>query len=179
MKFDHSNRLRGYDYARPGGYFVTICTERRIPWFRNRLLREAAERCWRAIPEHHPFVELDAWVVMPNHFHGILLFNGYPTDDDTPETTLAPRAVRNEAREHSAISPRRGTLGVVIRTFKGAVTMEARRAGVVDFIWQQRYYDHIVRHHADLERIRRYIMNNPRVADVARHGFVAHSGPCE
>lgn len=60
-----------------------------------------------------------------------------------------------------ALSPRRGTLSVIIRTFKAAVTTIARERGFKDFAWQNRFYDHIIRNDADLERIRTYIANNP------------------
>lgn len=75
-----SIRLKGYDYAKAGAYFVTICT-----WHREYILGdivdgslvlspvgEIAAQCWSAIPEHFPKVELDKCAIMPNHMHGIL-----------------------------------------------------------------------------------------------------------
>lgn len=83
-----SIRLKGYDYRQPGAYFVTICTLNR-----DMLLREIAEdsqgasqlllnrhgriatECWLWLAEQYPYVELDKWVVMPNHLHGILVLS--------------------------------------------------------------------------------------------------------
>lgn len=70
-----SVRLQGYNYARPGWYFVTICTEQRALFFEDIVIRSIAEQCWAQIPDHFPGVELDEWVVMPNHIHGIIAIN--------------------------------------------------------------------------------------------------------
>jgi putative transposase len=70
-----SIRLRDYDYAQAGAYFITICTQRRALWFQQAAIRTIAEQCWSAIPEHFPLVELDEWIVMPNHVHGIIVIN--------------------------------------------------------------------------------------------------------
>ena len=86
MKFDpqkhhrRSIRLPNYDYTQPGGYFVTIVTYHRDLLFgvvRNEEMRlnnygKIADECWRAIPDHFQNVELDAYVIMPNHVHGII-----------------------------------------------------------------------------------------------------------
>ncbi|MEE8372634.1 MAG: hypothetical protein V3R87_02715 [Dehalococcoidia bacterium] len=68
-----SIRLRGYDYSQQGAYFVTICTRDSMSVFDNAANRTVAEQCWLAIPDHFPTIELDIWVVMPNHVHGILI----------------------------------------------------------------------------------------------------------
>ncbi|MBW2704487.1 MAG: transposase, partial [Deltaproteobacteria bacterium] len=85
-----SIRLKGYDYGQAGAYFVTICAWDRACLFgdvvedRMRLndAGRIAEACWLAIPEHFPLVELDAFVVMPNHVHGIIVIA------DTGEKTV-------------------------------------------------------------------------------------------
>jgi len=71
-----SIRMRGYEYAQPGAYFVTICTHNRECMFDDPVLRRVVETHWRAIPRHGPHVALDAWVVMPNHVHGIIVIVG-------------------------------------------------------------------------------------------------------
>lgn len=78
-----SPRLQAYDYAQSGAYFVTICTHQRQCWFgyianeemRYSGLGEIAALRWLALPEHFPTVELDLWVVMPNHVHGIVVLH--------------------------------------------------------------------------------------------------------
>ena len=75
-----SIRLRGYDYSRPGAYFVTICTRNSEYLFGDivdgeMVLNEAgwiARRGWQDIPVHFPHAGLDEWVIMPNHLHGIV-----------------------------------------------------------------------------------------------------------
>ncbi len=99
---------------------------------------------------------LDAFVVMPNHVHGLV--------------GLAPatNAGATVARPSSGISPVVGSLAVAIRSYKAAVT-RAARASAPGFAWQRRFHDHVVRDEADLRRIRAYIEHNPAVWDRDRH----------
>ncbi len=79
-------RLPGYDYATPGAYFITVCTNDRVPLFANirdgDVIPSAAGRivhaAWRDLPAHHRHVMLDAWVVMPDHVHGIVVLTDAP-----------------------------------------------------------------------------------------------------
>lgn len=150
-----SIRLKGYDYRQPGAYFVTICTLNR-----DMLLREIAEdsqgasqlllnrhgriatECWLWLAEQYPYVELDEWVVMPNHLHGIL--------------------VLSDGRGGSRIAPTK-PLGRLIGAFKTVSTkqMNEMRSTPGAPVWQRNYYEHIIRDEADLDRIRRYIAENP------------------
>jgi putative transposase len=68
-----SIRLWGYDYAKPGAYFVTIVTHNRKMLFDDPVFRQVVETMWQRIPRHSPHVELDEWVVMPNHVHGVIV----------------------------------------------------------------------------------------------------------
>jgi REP element-mobilizing transposase RayT len=144
-----SVRLRWWNYARPGTYSVTICVRDRDHAFgcvedgRMRLndAGRTARRCWMAIPEHHPRVLLDTFVIMPNHMHGILRLKG-------PATTSHPSG--------------RGSLAVVVGTFKAAVTRTLRREGLAEFRWQRGYHEHIVRSQRALHHLRWYIRTNPR-----------------
>lgn len=85
----HSIRLKQYDYAQPGGYFVTVVTYQHECLF-GEIVNEQmqlsefgciAEECWRAIPDHFPNVELGAYVIMPNHVHAIIVIRA--NDDRT------------------------------------------------------------------------------------------------
>jgi len=166
-----SIRLRSWDYAWPWWYYVTIVVKDRECRFGKAIydsvvlsdLGKAAEGSWAQIPNHHKGVELDDYVLMPNHLHGIIILNGtsrtdvqlnVPTDD---HEQLFP--TKGEAM--GALSPDEGSLSVIVRTFKAAVTTWARRNGFGDFAWQRGFYDHIIRNEADLHRIRTYIANNP------------------
>ena len=93
-----SMRLKGYDYSKPGYYFVTVCTQNKKCLFgdiRNRqmVLNDAGrmiEKVWNALPEHYPHVELDAFVIMPNHFHGIIVLRPNPIVGAGFKPALAP-----------------------------------------------------------------------------------------
>lgn len=117
---------------------------------------EIAAQCWVENPQHHPYLELDEWIVMPNHVHGILVI--VPV---VPVGTLqcnVPTGTTDDPM--SAISPKTGSLSVAVRSFKSAVTRLAHEAGH-EFGWQDRFWDRIIRNEAELNRIRQYIRANP------------------
>ena len=155
-------RLRSWDYASPGWYFVTICTKQLKPYLGKigeglLILNELGQityQYWSEIPQHHTYVTIDEFIVMPNHIHGILIL----AETLTVETLHAASLLSSTM---SSISPRRGSLGVIIRSFKSAVTRWARKNGHPNFAWQPRFYDHIIRNEDALSRIRTYIQNNP------------------
>jgi putative transposase len=151
-----SMRLRGYDYSVPGAYFVTICVQDRACLFgevvegvvRLNLAGLVVESWWGMMPGRFPGVEVDAYVVMPNHLHGVVAMR-------TTEDGMGRAA--GEV-----------TLSRVVQWFKSGTTAEYRRGveteGWEPFrgrLWQRTYYDHIVRDERDLERIRTYIEANP------------------
>ena len=156
-----STRLKGWDYRNPGYYFVTICTKNREPYFGCVVhgvmalspVGEIAVQCWREIPHHHAGIELDEFVIMPNHMHGIVIICN-------SVETLHATSLRRET-SMSKISPKARSLGVIIRSYKSAVTRLAGLAGFKKFAWQARYYDHIVRDKNSLCNIRQYIIDNP------------------
>ena len=163
MKYDpdkhhrRSIRLHDYDYSQDGAYGVTICTSNRELFFENSRIAAIAEQCWLKIPVHFPKVELDEWILMPNHLHGIILI----TNDVRRGVQLNALASRDPNKVQSAISPHSGTLGVIIRTFKGAVTTQCRTQGYIEFAWQRLFYDRIIRDEPHLNRVRQYIIDNP------------------
>ncbi len=167
-----SIRLQGYDYTQAGAYFITICTWQRECLFGNiinnemQLSRygEAVQFNWHYLPRRYPHVLLDAFVIMPNHVHGIIFL----TDDHV--TNISGVGTGLEIISHRAINfsgkpapTRQHGLPEVIRGFK---TFSARRinqilcmAGVP--VWQRNYYEHIIRNEESLQKIRQYIINNP------------------
>ncbi len=177
-----SIRLRGRDYAEPGMYFVTICTAKTGDVFgnvqRGEMILNAygiiADECWRVIPDHFPWVALDAFVIMPDHMHGIVEilpmracrgvacnapsknvgFNG------RGRACSAPTFPNGNAMPHG---PEPHSLGAIIRSFKSAVTHRVNDLQGVSGqqFWQRNYYDRIIRSH-DLDGVRRYIMENPK-----------------
>ena len=168
-----SIRLQGFDYTKEGAYYITICTSDKRLLFGtvNResvllnQLGQLAEQCWLEIPDHSPTVTIDYYVVMPNHFHGILVITEPPTDTNLllPSHSVeaqdpAPCAV--EVRVPRVI-PR--SLGAIVRGYKSAITRLAH--GLPGFettlIWQRNYYEHVIRDEDDLYVKRNYIQNNP------------------
>jgi putative transposase len=147
-----STRLRGWNYRRPGFYVVTICVKERVCCLGEVVETDVAlspfgvivAEEWLAIPRTHPQVVLDEWIVMPDHLHGILVFQG--EDRPAPEDGL-PSGSRS--------------LGAVVGQFKQRATKRIRARQRPDFSWQERYFDQILREEADLESYRAYIRENP------------------
>jgi putative transposase len=155
-----SIRLKGYDYTQAGAYFVTIVTQDRECLFgevvegemRVNPFGEIVAWAWNDLPNHNPHVELDAFVVMPNHVHGIVLI----VDDlvgagSEPAPTMA------------MVTTRRHGLPEIVRQFKtfSARRINARRGTPGATVWQRNYYEHIIRNDHSLQRIREYIATNP------------------
>jgi putative transposase len=151
-----SIRLKEYDYSQPGAYFVTVCTHNRECLFGKMIngimmLTDPGKivtACWNDMPSHYPQVELDAFVVMPNHIHGINILR-HP-DDVGAGLKPAPTLIRHGLTE-------------IVRAFK---TFSARRVNVARNapgtpLWQRNYYEHVIRGENDLNAVREYITNNP------------------
>ena len=139
--------MQGSDYSSAGAYFVTICTFRRPLSLEDAGIARIVDWAWTSIPEHFHAVDLDAFVIMPNHVHGIVVLSD--------ETNVGARH-----GGHVAHSP---SLSLVINKFKGAVTREARIRNLWDAtqFWQANYYDRVIRNGQELDRIRAYIAHNP------------------
>jgi putative transposase len=146
-----SIRLKGYDYSQAGAYFITICIHQRQPLLGaiangNMTPNPAGtmvQTIWEELPFHYPNLELDAFVLMPNHIHGIIILK-------STQTKLAM------------------TLGEIVHRFKSFTTAKYRH-GVdreqwqpfASRLWQRNYYEHIIRDRASCDRHRQYIANNP------------------
>jgi REP element-mobilizing transposase RayT len=141
-----SIRLNGYDYAREGVYYVTLCTQRRLCRFGDIYGGEVVlsqegvmvAEAWNWLAEQYPYVHLDAWVLMPNHLHGVILI------------------------DHQINGPHK-SLGQLIGAFKTVSTKKVNlyNATPAEKLWQRNYYEHIVRSERALDNIRAYIANNP------------------
>jgi len=170
MKFNpqihhrRSIRLPDYDYCQPGAYFITLVTYQRDCLFGNIVsvdmqlspMGQIADEHWRAIPEHFPHVELGAYVVMPNHVHGIIIIR---------ENGMAAKSLPSAGARHASplrpngVKPR--SIGAIVGSYKSAVTKRIGRECNVTGVWQRNYYEHIIRNDADYNRIHRYIESNP------------------
>jgi REP element-mobilizing transposase RayT len=177
-----SPRAAWWDYTSAGAYFITICTIRRAHYFgeiKNGIMNLSpcgvvADACWKNIPNHFPGIELGAFVVMPNHVHGILILPTAGTlhqfaegmlhafAEGTLHATSLPQKTCGSDKNHhmAAISPKSGTVSAIVRSYKSAVTREANLMGLRNG-WQSRFYDRIIRDDSEYYRINRYIINNP------------------
>ncbi len=162
-----SIRLRAYDYTAPGAYFVTVCTQDQAHLFGDVVdggmwLNDAGRMIidiWESLSDRFPTIRLDAFVVMPNHIHGIIVIVGAPlvgAQDDRCETVT---------RAATRAAP---TLGDIVGAFKSITTVEyirgVKQHGWSPFhkrLWQRNYYEHIIRDDRALDAIRRYIVQNP------------------
>ena len=157
-----SARLIDYDYGSNGAYFITICTQSKEHFFGDIVLIDdtpllqptvIGQRTidgWLSIPDFSPFVQLDAFQLMPNHLHGILFINKSAYNDWQP----------------NAFGPQRQNLASVLRGFKSGIKSYAT-INQIPFCWQARYYDRVIRNENELNRIRQYIADNP--AKWAQH----------
>ena len=138
-----SIRLKEYDYSKAGAYFVTVCTENRALWLNIEKIGPIAEQQWLWLGERYDHGELDAFVVMPNHVHGILVIL-----DERRGGSRTARKIRKP-------------LGRLIGAFKTTSSKIIHQAGYHQFAWQRNYYEHIIRDEKQLNSIRAYIAGNP------------------
>jgi REP element-mobilizing transposase RayT len=151
-------RLTSWDYTRSGAYFITLgCARRRDifgSWSKGRLelnsLGHIAAEEWLRTVEIRDEIGLDVYVIMPNHVHGLVWIWNDNDDDCT-------------SSEVKGFGPSSRSLGSFIAGYKAVVTSRIRsRLGNFSFnVWQQNYYDQIIRNQKHLYRVRRYILNNP------------------
>jgi len=172
-----SARLQTWDYGSNAAYFITICTQERISWFgkieeqtmKKSEIGDFASECWFEIPRHFPFVVLGAFVVMPNHLHGIIIINknDLAGDGDSGHIVETQNLASLRSQPPPAINlhpnqfgPQSQNLASIIRGYKIGVTKIARTIDST-FQWQSRYHDHIIRNANEYKRIENYIINNP------------------
>ncbi len=123
---------------------------------------------WLKTPQIRSYVDLDEWIIMPDHLHGIVVIhkrvNANPNENFVPDVeTHSCASLQGNTTQlpGNKFGPQRRNLASIIRGFKSAVTVRVRRDLEPIFAWQARFHDHIVRNEQELERIRRYIQINP------------------
>jgi len=162
-----SARWAAWDYGSNAAYFITVCTANRAHDFgeitdgamRLTPLGQAAMDCWNEIPAHFPFVVLDAFVVMPNHVHGILVID--KPGDQNVETQNLASLQKPPVRPRNKFGPQSQNLASIVRGYKIGVKKFARQNNI-PFAWQARYHDHVIRDAGEHRRIRQYIISNPK-----------------
>jgi len=162
-----SSRLQSWDYRCNGAYFITICTKNGIQYFGDITGSEMklshigilADVYWYEIKNHFINVELGGFIVMPNHIHGIILLNN--TDNSSTETLNLKSLNKQQQNTMTTISPKKGSISTIVRSYKSAVSRNANRLGY-NFSWQSRFHDHIIRNQKSYNHIKEYIKTNPQ-----------------
>jgi len=160
-----SIRLKGYDYSQEGLYFVTICCQNKECLFGKIVDNEMrlnnsgkiANDCWQQISKHFPNVILHEYVIMPNHFHGIIQLVG--ANNHSPENDNNDTGAKDFSPLHSPSK----TIGSIVRGFKIGVTKWMRQNTDVYHVWQRNYYEHIIRNERSLKNIVKYIVDNSKM----------------
>ena len=172
-----SVRLKEYDYSKPNAYFITICTYNKECIFGAIINGEMqlnaygkiVENEWLKTPTIRPYVLLDKYIIMPNHFHGIIIIDGVAMCRDT--APVSPRAIEEVAKSRIPHIPTFEQFGrptshsipTIIRSFKAATTKQIHEIQKThrQAVWQPRFYEHIIRNPHELDQTREYIIYNP------------------
>ena len=155
------NRLAGFDYSTGGYYFVTISTKNRINYLGNIMdgqmilntYGQIVEHQWIWLQKQYKYVQLDEYVIMPNHIHGIIIID----------------PVVGNGRDHSLQKNKIKPLPELIGAFKTTSSKLIHQVGLNKFEWQKSFYDHIIRNEHSLFRIQEYIRNNPAKWELDRY----------
>ncbi len=165
-------RLPDYDYSLPGGYFVTICAWKRAFLFDRPAEKLAVQNAWEELPGIFAGIELGEYVIMPNHFHGIVWIiddGAYRLHPGTwnincrrGEQLLAPTTMERP-RKYVA-------LGNIVGAFKtsAASKINRLRGQVGAPVWQRNYFERVIRGEREADAIREYILLNPEQWDADR-----------
>ena len=168
-----SARLQNWDYGTDGAYFITICTKNRTHYFgkcedgKMKLSTEGAivQGFWHEIPKHFPFVTLGEFIVMPNHIHGVLILDkerhkvesSQESIDTIPklliDKTIGQTRLRNQGSD---------TVSSIIGSYKSICTKHINKTfPTLEFGWQTRFWDNIIKDGQSFENVSQYIINNP------------------
>jgi len=178
-----SIRVRDYDYSQSGAYFITLCTKDRkclLGEVVNGMVElteigRLVESVWLETATMRTRIELDAYVVMPNHFHAIFFIH-----DESGRTGATHRVAPTKNHSGPAGKPCRptgpvpGSVGAVMAQFKSLVTKRLNQTRPdLGSVWQRNYYEHVIRDEKSLHRIREYIATNALRWDLDRENLQA------
>jgi len=166
-----SIRLREYDYTTPGAYFITL-----VSWQRENIFVEIldgmielnkfgqiAKQQWEKLPRRFRHIELDEFVIMPNHIHGIIIISADRSRGTADEVYDNDAESSRRAPTERFAKPVLGSIPTIVRSYKSSVAYRINimrdTPGVP--VWQRNYYEHIVRDEHEWNLINQYIINNP------------------
>lgn len=175
LPYRRSIRLAEYDYRQPGVYFITVCSKDRESRFGDivsgRMRLNAAGRTvqsvWQDLPTHYPNLDIDAFIVMPDHFHGIVVIQpSVGAIHESPVPALCHRRAIQESPLPMTQSERRGmTLPKLVGRFKMQTAKKIINASATtpgQPLWQRNYWERILRDDRECAAVRRYIRENPQ-----------------
>lgn len=166
----HSIRLPAFDYAQPGAYYVTI-----VAWQREYLFGDivngemklsklglVAKQQWEKLPIRFPNIDLGAFVIMPNHMHGIIVIMSGRGTAGHPKN-LGGESIRRAPTHEQFQKPVKGSIPTIVRSYKSAVSNRINLIrGTQDVpVWQRNYYEHVIRNDKDVQNKTDYINANP------------------
>ena len=164
-------RIPEFDYSQPGAYFVTIVAQDRKTLFGHIIdgemilndMGKMVEEVWIAIPKHFPNVELGEFVIMPNHIHGIISITVEATHAVAAQDETLVEATHASPLPRVSRGPLPGSIGAIIGSFKSAASKRFREIpnNPEKRLWQQNYYEHVIRNERDYQAIFDYIVANP------------------
>jgi REP element-mobilizing transposase RayT len=174
-----SIRFQDYDYSKEGLYFITICVKDRQYLFGEiqdgimilNDMGKIADECWVVIPKHFPNVILHEHIVMPDHVHGIVELKyaggirneiGTRVVGTRHVVSLHQSETIDNMRYNQFSKPIPGSIPVIIQQYKSSVTRIVKKSNILDFKWQSRFYEHIIRDEQSFQRIVDYITGNPK-----------------
>ena len=161
-----SIRIKGYDYSQEGAYYFTICSHQKqclLGEIINGIMQPniagaTVAAVWHNLPRHFPFLELDAFIIMPNHVHGIIVIAEQQNNINNNQLLTAQTNFQTSLPNGT----KAGSLGAILQNFKSVSTRQVNRitrnSGT---IWQRNYYEQIIRDEQAYNNIRRYIIENP------------------
>jgi len=182
MKERKNNRIKNYDYSQNGYYFVTICIKNKYNFFgkikNNKMFLnkygKIIEKQWLWLEQHYKYVKLDEYIIMPDHFHGILIIDKTRVFCRDRSRVFCRDRSRVFCRDRSRVFCRDRSrpvstksqqkikpLSELIGAFKMTSSKIIHQNGLKQFFWQRSFYDHIIYDENSLTNIRKYIKNNP------------------
>ena len=163
-----SIRLPQWNYESDGAYFITICVKDRKCILGNIVngkiylskIGEIIQKYWYEIPNHFENIQLDEFIVMPNHIHGILIINDDYHIHGRDAINRVSTGTGGITKNHNPMLSK--SLSTIVRWYKGRCKFEINKMQNKTFFqWQPRFYERIIRNENELNRTRRYIANNP------------------
>ncbi len=161
-----SNRLPGFDYSTSHYYFITICVNRLLPKLGEVLKGKMVlnnygnivEEKLLDLPLKYFYVELDEFIIMPNHVHAIMIIDRTNVSTNSDNRTSLDLSLQPKIKFSSEL----------VGVFKTTSSKAIHESGLMDFKWQRSFYDRIVRNEKELYNIRKYIQQNPLKWDIEK-----------